>query len=131
MPLLPIAGIVDGFGLNAELSAELFYQCLCPFYLEVGWVSGFAVGHNTDSDSLAVAVPSSTRYARPLFLPFFSRLYLTIAAAEPVAENKVAVDILRTCQAVQRGQLFYVASFGAAIVNFDATPAAGRLIGAT
>jgi hypothetical protein len=101
LSLLPIAGIVDGFGLNAELSAELFYQCLCPFYLEVGWVSGFAVGYNTDSDGLAVAVPSSTRYARPLFLPFFSWLYLAIAAAEPITNDKVAVDILRACQTVQ------------------------------
>ncbi len=94
-------------------------------------MGGFTVGYNAEAYSSSAAVPGSAGYYRPLSLPFFGWLYLTIAVAEPVADNKVAVDILRTCQAVQRGQLLYVASFGGAIVNFDAIPAAGRLIGAT
>jgi len=101
--LSPITWVIDGLGANVELSAQLFYQCLCPFYLEVGWAGGFTVGYNAEAYSSSTAVPGSAGYYRPLSLPFFGWLYLTIAVAEPVADNKVAVDILRTCQAVQRG----------------------------
>jgi len=125
--LLPIAGIVDGFGLNIELSAQSLYQRLRPFYLEVSRANGFAISYNTNADSLTGAIPGSAGYYRPLSLPLFCWLYLAIAATEAIAYAEVAVDILRTCQAVQRGQLLYVAGFGAAIVNFDTVPAAGEL----
>jgi len=63
LSLLPIVGVVDALGLNVELSMQPFYQHLCPFYLEVGWGSGFAVGYNADADnSLSVAVPGSAWY---------------------------------------------------------------------
>jgi len=128
--LPPIAGVVDGFGLNAKHSAQLFYQYLCPSFLGTSRLSGFAVSYNADSDSLTTAVPGPARYNRPLSLPFFGRLYLSVATAETVTDDKVAVDILGTGQAAQRGQLFNVAGFGAAIVDFDATPTAGGLRGA-
>jgi len=60
--LLPIGWAVDGIRLNVKLSLQLLYQFLCPFYLEVGRASGFAVGYDTDADSLSVAMPGSTRY---------------------------------------------------------------------
>ncbi len=82
--LLPIIGIVDMLGPNVELSAQSFYQCLCPFYLEVGWAAGFTVGYNTDTDSLTAAVPCSAWYDGPLSLPFFGWLYLAVVAAEAV-----------------------------------------------
>ena len=125
--LPPIARVVDGLRLNAELSIQRFHECLYAFYLKVGWVGDFAVSYNADADGLTVAVPGSAWDARPLSLPFFGRLYLAVAPAEAVADNKVAVDILGTGQAVQRSQLLNIAAFGAAIVNFDAAPAFGGL----
>ena len=62
LSLLPIVGIVDVLELNVELSAQSFYQCLYPFYLEVGWKGGFTVSYNADADSLTAAVPGSAWY---------------------------------------------------------------------
>jgi hypothetical protein len=54
-------------------------------------------------------------------------LYLAFAAAEAIADNKVAGDILWAGRSGRRWQLFYVTSFRAAIVNYDAVPSAQRL----
>jgi hypothetical protein len=64
-----------------------------------------------------------------LSLPFPGRLYLAVVAAEAVADNEMAVNILGTGQAAERGQLLYIAGFGAAAVNFNIVPAAVRLDG--
>lgn len=122
LQLLPIAGVVDIVGLNVKLSGQLFYERPCPFYLKVCWADGFVVGYNADSDGLTAAVPGSVRYDRPLPLPFFGWLYLAVAGTEAIADNKVAVDVLWTGQATERGQLFNVSGFGGTIVNFDAAP---------
>lgn len=71
LSLPPIVGVVNEFGLDVELSMQRFYQCLCPFNLEVGRRGGFAVGYNADMDSLTVVVGLAW-YDRPLSLPFFS-----------------------------------------------------------
>ena len=60
--LLPIAGVVDGLGLDVELSAQPFYQCLYPFYLAVGWARLRRVSYDADADSLTAAVPGSAGY---------------------------------------------------------------------
>ena len=60
--LLPIVGIIDVFGQNLKLSAQVFHQHLCSFYLAVSWAGCFAVRYNTDADSLRAAVPGSARY---------------------------------------------------------------------
>lgn len=57
--LPPIAGVVDGLGLNAELSVQRFYERLYTFYLKVSWVCGFAVSYKADADGLTAAVPGS------------------------------------------------------------------------
>jgi len=120
--LLPITGVVDIFRRDVKLSEQLFYECLCPFYLKVCWADGFVIGYNADADSLTAAVPGSPRYDGPLSLPFFGWLYLAVASAEAVADNKVAVDVLWTGQATERGQLFDVSGLGGTIVDFDAVP---------
>lgn len=46
-----------------------------------------------------------------------------LQAAEAIADNKVAVKLVRTDQAAERGQLLYITGFGGAIVNLYAVPA--------
>ncbi len=106
---------------------EPFYQLLYPFYLAICWAAGVSVGYNAYADGAAAAIPGSARRDRPLFLPFFGCLYLAITSAKTIANNKMAVDVLRTRQAAERRQLFYIASFGAAIVNLNTVPAVGGL----
>ena len=120
--LLPITWIVDIFRLNVKLSGQLFNECLYPFYLKVCWADGFVIGYNADADSLTAAVPGSPRYDRPLSLPLFGWLYLAVTGTEAIADNKVAVDVLWTGQATERGQLFDVSGLGGTIVDFDAVP---------
>ncbi len=50
--LPPVVRVPDGFRLNVELSAQHFYQRLCPFYLKIGWGDGFVISYNTDINSL-------------------------------------------------------------------------------
>ena len=90
--LVPIAWVVDGFRLNAELSAQSIQECFYPLYLAIGQVCGFAVGYDTNSDSLTAAVPGSPAGGRglawderPLSLPLFCCLYLSVFAAAAVA----------------------------------------------
>ncbi len=58
--LLPAVGVIDGCRPNVELSGQCFYQCLCPFYLKVGWAENFATDYNTDADCLFAATPGLT-----------------------------------------------------------------------
>jgi hypothetical protein len=53
---MPVGRIPDGFRLNVELSAQLFYQRFCSFYLKVGRGLGFVVGYNTDANSLSAVM---------------------------------------------------------------------------
>ena len=89
----------------------------------------FAVGYNTNADSLTSAVPVWSRYDRPLLLPFLGCLYLTIAAAQTIAQTEMTVYILGAGQAHQGGQLLNIAGFSAAVINLDAVPAGRRLSG--
>jgi len=54
--LPPVVRVPDGFRLNIELSAQLFYQRFCPIYLKVGRSFGFIVGYNTDTNTLFAVV---------------------------------------------------------------------------
>lgn len=83
--LSPIVWVVDGFRPNAELFAQSIQERFQPFYLAIGQVSGFAVSYNADSDSLTAAVPGAAGDERPLSLPFFCWLYLSVFAAKTVA----------------------------------------------
>lgn len=88
---------------------------------------GFPIWYDAEADSLAGALPVSARYGRELPLPFSGWLYFTVVAAETVANNKVAVDVIGIVQTVEGNKLFYVARPGAAIGNFYMTPSVGTL----
>ena len=60
--LLPVAGVVEVFGLDVELSAEPFNEGFGPFCLQVSGQGCFFIGYDTDSDSLAGSIPGSARY---------------------------------------------------------------------
>jgi hypothetical protein len=47
---------------------------------------------------------------------------LSVITAKTITDNKVAVKLVWTNNAAERGQLLYVPSFGSAIVNLDAVP---------
>ena len=64
---------------------------------------------------------------RPLLLPFFGGLDLAVAAAEAVAEDEVAVDVVGACQTGDGSELVDIACLCGAIVNLDTFPSAGRL----
>jgi len=113
---------MDGFGFDWKLFTQPFDQYLHPLYLTIGRMRGLAVGDDTNSDCLVGAIPSAAGDSRPLFLPSFCRLYLTVAAPETVTQTEVAVDIIWIGQAVERSQLLYVAGLSAAIEYFDAIP---------
>ncbi len=55
--LSPIVRVVDGFRPNVELFAQSIQERFQPFYLAIGWASGFAVSYNADTDSLRTTVP--------------------------------------------------------------------------
>ena len=121
----PIAGVVNGLGVDSKLFTQPLNQYLHPLYLAVGWMCGFAVGDDTNPDCLAGAIPGSAGYGRPLFLPSFRCLYLTVGAPETITQTEVAVDIIRIGEAAERGQLLYVAGLCAAVEDLDTIPPAG------
>ena len=57
-------------------------------------------------------------------------MYLSVAAAQAIADDKVAVNILGADQSAERGELLDVSCSGGAVVNFDAVPSSGVLSGA-
>jgi len=118
----PIARVVDGLGVDWKLFAQPFYQYLHPLYLTIGRMRGLAVGDDANPDCLIGAIPSAAGYRRPLFLPSFCCLYLTVAAPETIAQTEVAVEIIRTGQTVECGQLLYVAGLCAAVKYLDTIP---------
>jgi hypothetical protein len=130
--LLPVAGVVDGFGLNVKFTAQPSYQCLRRFYMQVRWASSFLVGYYTDENSLS-PIAGSWLVAQPvkihglLSLPFLCWLYLAVAGAEPVTNNIMTVDIFGITQTAQKGQLLNIARHRTAIVNLDTAPEAHRL----
>ena len=127
--LTPIARIMDGVWLNAELLAEPFHEHLHPFDLTICRRSGFFVCNDADANGPAAAVPGVVGNGRPLFLPYFRGLDFTVAAAVAVAQAKMAIEIVGIVQSVESGQLLDVAAFSAAAVNLDAVPSVRRLRG--
>jgi len=121
--LLPICWIINQFEADSKFPAKPFHQRVRSFYLQVGWWRVFAIGYNAYTDSSDAAVPNSAGHNGPLSLPFFRRQNLPIAAAETIADDKMAVNILRAGQSVQRRQLFDITGLGAAVVDFYTAPA--------
>lgn len=90
---------MDGLAWNFESSAEFFDEGVGSSFLAVGRIGGFGIANDTYTDSLSGPVPVSSRNQGPLSLPFFSFLYLSVAATESVADDKMTVEVFRICMA--------------------------------
>jgi hypothetical protein len=59
---LPVFRVADGFGVDAELLAEFFYQCIGSLDLVFCGRGVRSIGYYADSYCLAWAVPCPVRY---------------------------------------------------------------------
>jgi len=60
--LLSIVWVIDVFGANVKFSVQSINKRFGPFYLEVCWLGGIAIGYDADADGLAGSVPGLAGY---------------------------------------------------------------------